>query len=59
MQVKVYDIYGRLLQQILPSANGFIQKQSVDLRPSKYAAGLYLFEVSLDGKKQLFKVIKQ
>ncbi|MGC4037116.1 MAG: S8 family serine peptidase [Chitinophagaceae bacterium] len=59
MTVKVYDVNARLVKEIATSADGFVQKQSIDLRSAKYTPGLYLVEASSGEKKQLFKLIKQ
>lgn len=57
--VKVYDIYGRLIQQLNFTANGFVQKSAIDLSGTKLGSGMYLVEVTAGEKKQGFKLIKQ
>ncbi|MES1219226.1 MAG: T9SS type A sorting domain-containing protein, partial [Bacteroidota bacterium] len=59
MVVKVYDVNGKLVRRYDPPVNGFVQKLSIDIQSSKFAAGLYLLEASSGEKKQLFRVIKQ
>lgn len=59
LQVKVYDLNGKIvLQQKLPS-DGFVQKINIDLREPQFASGLFLLEATIGGKKQSFRLIKQ
>ena len=57
--LKVYDINARLIKEVSNAADGFVQKQAIDLRSPRYAPGLYMIEASAGEKKQLFKVVKQ
>jgi len=59
MTVKVYDVNAKLIKEITPVINGFVQKTTIDLQAARYTSGLYLIEVSAGEKKQLFRVIKQ
>jgi hypothetical protein len=59
INIKVYDINGKLVQQTGLIANGFVQKQIIDLQPAKFAAGLYLLNVAAGENKQVFRLIKQ
>ena len=59
INIKLYDINGKLIHQNNFTANGFVQKHAVDLQPAKFAAGLYLMEVMAGGNKQLFRLLKQ
>lgn len=58
INVKVYDLTGRLYFESKVAANGFLQKHQVDLSKSAFSSGLYLIEVSAGLEKQTFKVIK-
>jgi len=57
--IKLYDVNGKLVQQLNLAANGFVQKHIVDLQSAKFAAGLYLLEVKAGDKKASFRLIKQ
>jgi hypothetical protein len=57
--IKLYDANGKLALQNNVTANGFVQKHSIDLQQANYASGLYLLEVATGEKKQLFRLIKQ
>jgi hypothetical protein len=57
--IKVFNIDGKLVKQLKSSANGFVQKLTIDLQTEKYPAGLYLIEAENADKKHVFKVIKQ
>jgi hypothetical protein len=59
INIKLYDINGKLVQQTGLIANGFVQKQIIDLQPAKFAAGLYLLNVAAGENKQVFRLIKQ
>jgi hypothetical protein len=59
MIVKIYDVNGKMVKVFTPPVNGFVQKLSIDISSSRYAAGLYLLEAACGEKKQLFRVIKQ
>lgn len=58
MNVKVYDMNGKLVKQAQAIADGFVQKVNIDLRPSKFATGLYMI-VAEGNRKAVFKVLKQ
>jgi hypothetical protein len=59
VDIKLYDMNGKLVQQTGLAANGFVQKHIIDLQQPKFAAGLYLLQVISGEKKQLFRLIKQ
>jgi len=59
LTIKVFNINGKLVRQLKSSANGFVQKLTIDLQPDIYAAGLYFIEADNGDKKHVFKVIKQ
>jgi Subtilase family/Secretion system C-terminal sorting domain len=56
IMVTVHDLTGRSIKQMQFTATGFIQKTTIDI--SRYAAGLYLFEVSTEERKEGFRVLK-
>lgn len=58
VNVKVYDLNGRLYLESKLKANGFLQKYQVNLSASGFSSGLYLLEVNTGLEKQTFKVIK-
>lgn len=57
--VKVHDVNGKQILQKNLSANGFLQKATIDLSGKSFAAGLYLLEVISAGKKEIFRLIKK
>jgi hypothetical protein len=57
--VKLYDINGKIVKEQTGTADGFVQKIQLDITASRYAAGLYLLEVSSGETKQTFRLIKQ
>jgi hypothetical protein len=59
VKLKLYDANGKLVQQNILPANGFVQKHSIDLQPAKFAAGLYLLETTAGEKTQVFRLVKQ
>ncbi len=59
VKLKLYDANGKLVQQNILPANGFVQKHSIDLQPAKFAAGLYLLEATAGEKIQVFRLVKQ
>lgn len=59
VNIKVYDINAKLIKEISNAADGFVQKQAIDLRSQRYAAGLYMIEAAAGEKKQVFRVVKQ
>lgn len=59
VSAKVYDLKGSIVRDYRIPANGFVQKLSIDLQESRYAAGLYLLEATVAGNKQSFRLIKQ
>lgn len=59
VSMKLYDVNGKLVQQVNLPANGFVQKHNLDLQSPKFAAGLYLLEIKAGDKKESFRLIKQ
>ncbi|CAG4988935.1 hypothetical protein DYBT9275_00189 [Dyadobacter sp. CECT 9275] len=59
IKVKVLDESGRTLLTTSARGNGFLQKHKIDLSGSAFSSGLYLFEVSSEKDKQVFKVVKE
>jgi hypothetical protein len=59
VNLKLYDLSGKMVKQIEVKADGFVQKVSIDLNESGYAKGLYLLEVSTGEKKASFRLLKQ
>ena len=59
INIKLYDLTGKTVQQYQLQADGFVQKLNIDLRDSKFASSLYLLEATIGGKEQSFRLIKQ
>lgn len=58
IQVKLYDLGGRLVHQSAVMATGFVQKITIDLGGAKYASGLYLLEAGTAGHTRSFRLVK-
>ena len=59
MEIKLYDINGKLVKQTSLSGNGFVQKAELDLKASKFAPGVYLLLAETQDKKFSIRLIKQ
>ena len=59
VQLKVYDINGRLVKHTQAAASAFVQKLVIGLEGPQYASGLYLLEVTINERRQLFRLLKQ
>jgi hypothetical protein len=59
LNLKLYDINGKMVLQSKVNGNGFVQKHTVDLQKGQFATGMYLLEVIAGDKKQVFRLIKK
>jgi hypothetical protein len=59
VKIKLYDVNGKLVKQMTLTGNGFVQRAQVDMRPSKYASGIYLLLAESGEKKYNVRLIKQ
>ncbi len=59
LHVRVYDLNGKTVKQFDKKGDGFMQRVTIDLSSAGYAKGLYLLEAFNEGKKQVFRLIKQ
>src|SRR4030095_4481424 len=59
MNVKIYDVSGRLVKEMKLNGNGFVEQTTIDLRSVKFAHGVYLLKAEADEKKFSIKLIKQ
>jgi len=57
--IKVYDINGRQVKQSVYTANGFVQKAEINLSGNHFVPGMYMLEVTTEGKKHVFRILKQ
>ena len=57
--IKLYDASGRVIKQQSQATTGFVQKIWIDLGEPKIPAGLYLMEVTVNERNQVFRVMKQ
>jgi Secretion system C-terminal sorting domain len=57
--IKLYDASGRVIKQQTQATNGFVQKIWIDLGEKNIPAGLYLLEVTVNDRTQVFRVMKQ
>ena len=59
VSLKVYDINGKLVKHMSLVGNGFVQRAQIDLKPAKFAPGIYLLSAENGEKKFSIKLIKQ
>jgi hypothetical protein len=57
--IKIYDVNGKEVKQLRLAGTGFVQRQEINLSGNNYAPGMYLMEVSENGKKRIFRLLKQ
>uniref|UniRef100_UPI003F6F205E T9SS type A sorting domain-containing protein n=1 Tax=Dyadobacter sp. TaxID=1914288 RepID=UPI003F6F205E len=55
----LYDLTGRLFRKASTEANGFPQKEMIDLSATAFPRGIYLLEVANGKDKQVFKLLKE
>ncbi len=58
LSFRVLDATGKTVKSGLATGTGFGQKLTIDLTAARFAAGLYMLEVSAEGEKRYFKLIK-
>ena len=59
LNLKVYDINGKLVKQMNLTGNGFVQKAQLDLKAAKFAPGVYLLLAEAGEKKFSTRLIKK
>ena len=59
MEVKIYDVDGRLVKKMKLNGNGFVEQTTIDLRSVKFPPGVYLLSAEAGEKKLRLKLIKQ
>ena len=59
MDVKIYDVEGRLVKEMKLNGNGFVEQTTIDLRPVKFPPGVYLLAAEAGEKKLTLKLIKR
>jgi hypothetical protein len=59
LDLKIYDVTGKLVKQANLTGNGFVQNADIDLQPVKYAPGVYLLIAQSGEKKYNIRLIKQ
>lgn len=57
--LKVLDASGRTIKIQQTAGTGFGQKISIDLSAARYTSGIYMLEVSTEGQKRYFKLIRR
>lgn len=55
----IVDVKGSLVKEYRLTADGFLQKISINLSGSSFASGVYLLKINAAGKEQVFKLYKQ
>jgi len=58
MNVKIYDVNGRLIKQMKLIGNGYVEQTIIDLRSVKFPSGIYLLSAVAGEKKFSIKLIK-
>jgi len=56
---RLFDAKGSLVKEYRITANGLLQKLSIDISQNIYASGVYLLETEAAGKRTSFKLSKQ
>ena len=59
MDIKIYDVNGKLAKQTDLGGNGFVQKAELDLKATRFAPGVYLLLAETGEKKFSIKLIKR
>lgn len=59
VSIKVHDLNGKLVSQVYPASNAFIQKTTIDLSGLQFASGIYLLEIATSEKIRVFRLLKQ
>ncbi|HET9431174.1 MAG TPA: T9SS type A sorting domain-containing protein, partial [Chitinophagaceae bacterium] len=59
LDLRLFDITGRLLYRSTENANGFLQKKVLDFGSEGFAPGLYLLEAKTGEKRQVFRLVRQ
>jgi len=57
--IKIYDASGRVIKQQTQATTGFVQKIWIDLGEKNIPSGLYLMEVAVNDRTEVFRVIRQ
>lgn len=59
VKARVYDAGGKLVKGAELTADGFVQKMTIDLGGASLAPGLYLLDVQAGDKRRSFRLVKQ
>jgi hypothetical protein len=59
MDIRIYDVNGKLVKQTSLAGNGFIQKAELDLKATRFASGVYLLLAETAEKKFSIKLVKR
>jgi hypothetical protein len=59
VNIRVYDVNGKLVKQKALIGNGFVQKTEIDLKSARFAPGVYLLLAEAGEKKFIMRLIKQ
>jgi len=58
MNLKLYDVTGKIISQSSKTGNGFLQKTIIDLQHDKYAKGIYLLKLDAGEKTETMRLVK-
>jgi hypothetical protein len=58
VSIKVYDANGKTVFNSITTSTGFIQKRTIDLQGNKYSNGLYLVEIRVGDRVEVFRILK-
>ncbi|HET9745290.1 MAG TPA: S8 family serine peptidase [Chitinophagaceae bacterium] len=59
MDIRIYDVNGRLVKQTRLAGNGFVQKAELDMKSARFASGVYLLLAETPEKKFSIKLVKR
>jgi len=59
INMKVYDLTGRIVKQQEVVANGFIQNCKISLESNSFARGVYLLHTTNGASRNVFRLVKQ
>jgi hypothetical protein len=59
LNIKIFDVSGRLVRQINLVGSGLQQRIPIDLKSAKFPPGVYLLFAEANGKKYSIRLIKR
>jgi hypothetical protein len=59
IQLRIINSVGQQVKEIKFAANGFVQKQEIDLSKNVFANGIYILQIRTDTKTYVLRLVKQ